>query len=113
MFLNNYARYEQIEIIEACKRFDELRLIHKKIKTECDNWNLYPNKHLDGGLDKLKGLVKDMEAVCKEFKIRIVWYKKEQTEFKNGIHAEYYHETTRITDLIIFAKERKESSLSH
>lgn len=113
MFINNYAMYEQIEIIEACKRFDEVRLIHNKIKKECENWLVYPNKNLNGGLDKLKALTKDMEEVCRQFKIRIDWKKRETIEFRNGIHADYFHESTKITNLIIFSQERKESNTSH
>lgn len=111
--LDDYSKWEQIQIIETCKRFDELRIVHKKYKLECDSWSLYPNKHLNGGLDKLNGIKNDLQEICRQFKIRVVFYDKKTQAFRQGIHAAYYHEQRNVTDLIVFVKDRKESSISY
>lgn len=111
--LYDYSRFEQIQIIETCKRFDEVRLIHKKYKSECESWRLYPNKHLNNGLEKLNLIRKDLQDVCRQFKIRIMFYEYGTVNFKKGFFASYFHEQRQITDLIVFNIERKESSTSH
>lgn len=110
--LHDYSRLEQIQIIETCKRFDEVRLIHRKYKSECENWRIFPNKHLNNGLDNLIDIKKDLSDVCRQFKIRIMFYEYGSINFKHGFFSSYFHEQRNITDLIVFNTERKESSTS-
>lgn len=112
-FLTKYSFYENLELIETCKRFDELRILHMKYKRECDNYNVFPNKPLFDGLVKLNMLQEDIQRICNEFKIRVVFFDSKTTEYKHGQQCSYWHQTTNVSDLIIFNNERKPSSVSH
>lgn len=104
-----YSNNENLQFIETCKRFDEVRLLHLKYKKECDNYSLYP--HLD--LTKLNAWNKAIENVCKQFKIKVIFKESKTTEYKKGLHAFYYYKEYNITDLIVFFKNRNKSSTSH
>lgn len=108
-FINVYSAICNIEYIETFKRLDEIRCIHKKYKSQCENWNIYPNKDLT----EIYELQKAIEEICNEFKVKVQFANNKTIDFKKGIHAFYYYENWNITDLIVFAKERKESSTSH
>lgn len=107
--ISDYSFNENILEIETCKRFDELRIIHNKYKIQCENWNVYPNKDLT----ELIELRNAINEVCIQFKIRAIFFNNKSTEFKKSLHAKYFYEKYDITDLIVFVKERKESSTSH
>lgn len=108
-FLIKYSAFQNIEIIEGCKRLDELRILHNKFKKECDAYVVYP--HLD--LTKKNMLQEDILRICNEFKITVIFPNTNTLEFKKGIQAFYSFEHLNITDLIIFNKERKPSQVSH
>lgn len=109
MFFINYAVYENIEMIEAFKRFDELRILHNKYKSECENWNVYPHKDLT----KLNLIKEDIIRVTKEFKVNVHFYEPKNLSFKKGFHCAYTYESVNINDLIIFNTKRENSHVSH
>lgn len=104
-FLLDYCVTKKLEITDSCKRFDEVRVLHKKYKKECEAYLLYP--HLD--LEKMNMLKLDIERICKEFGFRVIFLEKQQTEYKKGLQALYYYETTNITNLIVFFITRGKS----
>jgi len=108
-FLQRYAAFNNIERIEAYKRFDELRVLHNKYRLQCDNWSVYPNKDLT----EMSMLYEDITRICNEFKINIKYLSKDMLEFKKGIHLRYYYDNQDITDLIIMYQKRENSQVSH
>lgn len=108
-FINRYAAHNAIEVIEACKRFDELRILHNKYKSECENWDVYP--HMD--LNKMNLLKQDIVRLCVEFKIQYNLVLPKTELWKNGIHFQYFYMNYNITDLIVMYQKRKPSSVSH
>lgn len=109
LFFANYCYNENLERIEMFKRLDELRALHNKYKAECEHYDIYP--HLN--LDKMELLIEDLKRIGREFKIRIEFTTKGGIEYKSGIHANYYHEQIKITDLIVFYQKRGASHISH
>lgn len=108
-FMIYYSGLQSIEVIEACKRFDELRIIHNKYKSHGENYNVYPNKDLK----EMMMIQDDIVRICKEFRITVIFNTKSHLEFQKDIHANYYFEDIKITELIVFHKKREASSISH
>ena len=108
-FLVYYSELQSIEIIEACKRLDELRIIHNKYKIHAENWNVYPHKDLT----EMNMIKEDINRICNEFKIYVIFLNKDVLNFKKGIHANYFFENINITELIVFHQKRDKSSVSH
>lgn len=108
-FVVYYSGLQSIEVIEGCKRFDELRILHNKYKSHGENYNVYPNKDLT----EMKMIENDILRICNEFRIKVIFNQRGTLKFKNDIHADYFFENRCITDLIIFHNKRKPSSVSH
>lgn len=108
-FLYIYSANNNIEIIEGAKRFDELRILHSKYKSECENWNVYPHKDLT----KLNLIKEDIIRVTKEFKVNVHFFEPNNLSFKKGFHCAYTYESVNINDLIIFNTKRENSHVSH
>lgn len=107
-FLIEYSTDLNIELIECCLRFDELRELHSKFKKECDTYLIYP--HLD--YTKLLMLKDDIIRISNEFKIEVSFPKSNTTWFKKGIQAFYNYKNYKLNDLIIFNTTRKKSHVS-
>lgn len=108
-FLYIYSANNNIEIIEGAKRFDELRILYNKYKSECENWNVYPHKDLT----KINLIKEDIIRITKEFKVNVHFFEPNNLSFKKGFHCMYTYESVNINDLIIFNTKRENSHVSH
>lgn len=112
-FTYTYCTSENIDILEAAKRFDELRDLHAKYKKECDLYTIYRN--LD--CKKMNELAGSIKQMCAEFKIIPVFYDPKTTNYKSGWHTNYHYKTrsgeiTDITNLLVFFIKRNKSSVA-